>query len=209
MAETPPTQNEKRLKIPLVTFGLKVEVQDLALYHSLNKYEKERITKSLRAVFKELVRRTREAEKEAETREAETIKVDISVKPEIDIPSAMLELNRRLERANKEIEKLIEEKTRYLAEIDTLKSQLEQLKSKSPDKELQNCRTELEKKSTELAKAKEILAELLALLEVASTCVKQAEVKHTLVSRLTRLGKEYGSPRLSNYLQQLKAKCEP
>jgi len=204
MAETPPTQSETRVKMPLVTFGLKVEVQDLALYHSLNKYEKEKITKSLRAVFKELVRRTREAE----TREAETIKVDISVKPEIDIPSAMLELNRRLERANKEIEKLIEEKTRYLAEIDTLKSQLEQLKSKSPDKELQNCRTELEEKSTELAKAKEILAELLALLEVASTCVTQAEVKHTLVSRLARLGK-YGSPRLSNYLQQLKAKCEP
>lgn len=190
-------------KLPKVTLGLKVEAEDLALYHSLNKYEKERITKSLRAIFKELVRRARE---EPDPKEEETIKVDISIKPDI-APSVVVELNRRLEKANKEIEKLIDEKMKCLGELDSLKKQIEQLSSRAVDVELQSCRTELQNKNVELARAREALAELLALLEVASSCVTQPEVKHTLASRLNRLTKEYGQPQLSSYLQQLKAKC--
>lgn len=190
---------------PTVVIGVRVDVEDAQLYHEKSLIEKRVIQDYMRACFREALRGEVEGEEEGrkEGLVEKIRKLVISLQPP---PDDVMAIRREAEKCRSELAK--ETATRYKCEQEKqeLQKQLEQLSQKKQEEEAKDI--QIKKIESELARAKEAILELMSLLDLATACVEDVEIKSTFMNRLNKIVNQYGTPKPTPIIDKLKSKCK-
>jgi len=187
---------------PSANLGIRVDAEDYELYQNKPYYVRKFIRETLRAVFKRAVR--------GETAEdiVESIQKPIEIKLSVEhkhLASDMLKLSKRLEEYEERLEQEITQRLSCEEDKKKLLEQLNQLSHKKEEEEAKSI--QIKKLENELAKAKEAISELMNLLDVATACVEDTEIKNVFLNRLNKVANQYGAPKTTQIIEKLKSKC--
>lgn len=187
---------------PTANLGIRVDAEDYELYQNRPYYVRKYVREVLRAVFKRAVRA--ESENIAVAFQ-EPVDIKLNIKHEYTTPD-IIKLSKKLKELEEHLEQEIAQRLSCEEEKQELQKQLEQLSQKRQEEEAKDI--QIKKIESELARAKEAVLELVSLLDIATACIEDIEIKNTFLNRLNKIVNQYGTPKPNPVLEKLKSKCK-
>ena len=198
---TPPDTTSNVTKkprwVPTHPITIRVDMDDARLYHEKSLMEKRVILDYLRMCFKEALRGEVEGEEDKGGGLVDKIrKLVISLQLPED---SVMAIRREAEKCKSELAKETASRYKCEQEKQELLKQLEQLSHKKGEEEAKSI--QIKKLENELAKAKEAISELMNLLDVATACVEDTEIKNVFLNRLNKVANQYGAPKTTQIIE--------